>query len=130
VAAGAAVIAVDFALRRSGRGALPPLAVGLGIYLPPAISMTLALGALLGHAIKRPERAMLLACGLIVGDSLMGLLIAALIGLSGASTPLAVVSDTFALAPWLGLLGFAGLCAFFCKRALAKGGPYPPLPRA
>ena len=36
VAVGVVAIALDLLLRRSGRGALPPLAVGLGIYLPPA----------------------------------------------------------------------------------------------
>ena len=93
VAVGIAVILVDLALRKSGKGALPPLAVGLGIYLPPTIGLTLTTGAVLGWCIARAikayaqrggkdwtaaaeERGLLLASGLIVGESLMGLLLA------------------------------------------------------
>lgn len=136
VAVGVAVIAADVALRNSGKGALPPLAVGLGIYLPPTIGMTLVLGALLGWLIQRTvrrygerngndwvaaaeERGLLLASGLIVGESLMGLLIAAIIGFSGSDAPLALVSD-FAPATWLGLACFAALFAFFYRRVVRK----------
>lgn len=44
VAVGVAAIVADVLLRKRGTGALPPLAVGLGIYLPPTIGMTLVLG--------------------------------------------------------------------------------------
>lgn len=135
VALGVAVILADIALRRSGKGALPPLAVGLGIYLPPTIGMTLALGALLGWLLQRAmqrhaarkgrewidaanERGLLLASGLIVGESLMGLLIAALIGFSGRDAPLALVEGNFGPAMWLGLAAFAALFAFFYRRVL------------
>ena len=134
VAVGVAVIAVDVLLRRSNRGALPPLAVGLGIYLPPTIGLTLTTGAVLGWCIARAikayaqrggkdwtaaaeERGLLLASGLIVGESLMGLLIAALIGFSGKDAPLALVGEGFAPAMWLGLAYFVGLCVFFTVRA-------------
>lgn len=135
VLVGVAVIVADVALRRSGKGALPPLAVGLGIYLPPTIGMTLFLGAMLGRliqaAIRRygerrgkdwvvaaEERGLLLASGLIVGESLMGLLLAALIGFSGTNAPLALVGEGFAPAMWLGLVAFAGLGMFFYRRVL------------
>ncbi|WP_369337940.1 OPT/YSL family transporter [Comamonas guangdongensis] len=135
VATGLVVIVADVLLRKSGRGALPPLAVGLGIYLPPTIGLTLTLGALLGWLIHRAvkahaerggqpwgaaaeERGLLLASGLIVGESLMGLIIAALIGFSGKDAPLAVVGEGFAPAMWLGLAYFAGLCVFFYRRVL------------
>ena len=138
VAVGVAVIAVDVLLRRSGRGALPPLAVGLGIYLPPTIGMTLTLGAVLGWAIQRrvraygvqrgsawvaaaEERGLLLASGLIVGESLMGLLLAALIGLSGQDAPLALVGAGFATpAMLLGLVYFCALGGFFYRSVLKK----------
>ena len=138
VAVGVAVIAVDVLLRRSGRGALPPLAVGLGIYLPPTIGMTLTLGAVLGWAIQRrvraygvqrgsawvaaaEERGLLLASGLIVGESLMGLLLAALIGLSGQDAPLALVGASFATpAMLLGLVYFCALGGFFYRSVLKK----------
>ena len=137
VAVGVAVIVADICLRKTGKGALPPLAVGLGLYLPPTIGMTLTLGALLGWLIQRvirshgarkgkdwiaaaQERGLLLASGLIVGESLMGLLIAALIGFSGSDGPLALVGDNFAPAMWLGLACFVALCAFFYQRVLRK----------
>lgn len=136
IALGVAVIVADVALRNSGKGALPPLAVGLGIYLPPTIGMTLVLGALLGWLIQRAirrhgqrngkewvaaaeERGLLLASGLIVGESLMGLALAAAIGFSGNDAPLALVSD-FAPAMWLGLLAFAALFAFFYRRVVGR----------
>ena len=134
---GVGVIVADVALRRSGRGALPPLAVGLGIYLPPTIGLTLAVGAALGWSLQRglrsakarlgadwaaaaEERGLLLASGLIVGESLMGLLLAALIGFSGQDAPLALVGDGFAPAMWLGLLYFGGLCVFFYRSVLRR----------
>ena len=136
-AVGLVVILADVSLRKSGKGAMPPLAVGLGIYLPPTIGMTLALGALLGWLLQRAiqrhgarhgqqwidaahERGLLLASGLIVGESLMGLLIAALIGFSGSDSPLALVGEGFAPAMWLGLICFAALFAFFLRRVLRK----------
>ncbi len=132
---GVGVIVADVALRRTGRGALPPLAVGLGIYLPPTIGLTLAVGAALGWSLQRglrsagarlgpdwaaaaEERGLLLASGLIVGESLMGLLLAALIGFSGQDAPLALVGEGFAPAMWLGLLYFGGLCVFFYRSVL------------
>ena len=134
VALGVAVIVVDWLLRRTGKGTLPPLAVGLGIYLPPTIGMTLLLGALLGYTmhstIRRvaarrgaawtaaaEERGMLLAAGLIVGESMMGLLLAAVIGFSGSDAPLALVGPAFeGTAGWLGAVYFAGLCLFLYRR--------------
>ncbi|QIL44565.1 oligopeptide transporter, OPT family [Acidovorax sp. HDW3] len=135
VAVGVAAIAADLLLRRSGAGALPPLAVGLGIYLPPTIGLTLAVGAALGWLLQRgirahaadkawvaaaEERGLLLASGLIVGESLMGLLLAALIGFSGKDAPLALVGEGFAPAMWLGLLYFVGLFLFFYKTVLRR----------
>ena len=137
VAVGVVIIVLDVVLRNSGKGALPPLAVGLGIYLPPTIGLTLTIGAVLGFFLQRAikaygqrlgkdwaaaaeERGLLLASGLIVGESLMGIVIAALIGFSGKDAPLAIVGADFAPAMWLGLLCFAALCAFFYKRVLSR----------
>ena len=50
---GVALIVVDAALKRFGRGSLPVLAVGIGLYLPPTVGVTLAVGAILGWAIDR-----------------------------------------------------------------------------
>ena len=108
--------------------------MGLGIYLPPTIGLTLTIGALLGFFIQRAissygaraghvwtaaaeERGLLLASGLIVGESLLGLVIAGAIGISGSDAPLAVVGDGYApYAPWVGLILFVGLVWLSYKR--------------
>lgn len=139
VVLGVALILVDLALRRTSKASLPVLAVGLGIYLPPTIGMTLVIGAALGWLIdsrlqKRaiaagqdPEayaevprrRGVLLASGLIVGESLMGILLAGLIGGSGKDAPLALVGAGFAsTAEWLGLVVFVIVCVGFCRHVL------------
>ncbi len=93
---------------------LPPLAVGIGIYLPMATTAPVVLGALIGRAYdnwmaKTPDPeagkrlGVLLASGLIVGESLFGVLLAGLIVGTSAQTPLAVVGDGFQTASlWLG----------------------------
>lgn len=52
VALGIALILVDLLLRRTGKACLPVLAVGLGIYLPPTIGMTLVVGALISWLLE------------------------------------------------------------------------------
>lgn len=139
VVLGVALILVDLALRRTSKASLPVLAVGLGIYLPPTIGMTLVIGAALGWLIdsrlqKRAiaagqdpdayaevprRRGVLLASGLIVGESLMGILLAGLIGGSGKDAPLALVGAGFAsTAEWLGLVVFVIVCVGFCRHVL------------
>ncbi|THJ32289.1 oligopeptide transporter, OPT family [Lampropedia aestuarii] len=139
VAIGAVVIAIDWALRATGKGAMPALAVGLGIYLPPTIGVTLFIGAMLGffieRAIARREQhsgnvlaaenarrtGVLLASGLIVGESLMGLVIAGLIGVTGQNAPIALVGPGFAYtAQWLGLAFLVAVCVFFYRQVVHK----------
>ena len=102
-AIGAAVIAIDEALRRTRRGSLPPLAVGMGIYLPMALTVLIPLGALLGAGWNRwatrqadpafAERmGVLAATGLIVGESLFGVAFAGIAATSGDPEVLAVVA--------------------------------------
>ncbi|MBV8345290.1 MAG: oligopeptide transporter, OPT family [Candidatus Eremiobacteraeota bacterium] len=114
---GALVVAADEALR-ARRLALPPLAVGLGIYLPASTTAPVVLGAILGWAYNRwaagrphPDRAkqlgVLVASGLIVGESIFGVLLAGLIVFSGNPSPLALVGDAFAPAA-----NYVGTAAF------------------
>lgn len=49
---GITLVVLDRILRFRGL-ALPPLAVGIGIYLPPSVSTTLAIGACLGWVVKK-----------------------------------------------------------------------------
>ena len=138
---GVLLIAVDWALKqRGGVARLPVLAVGIGIYLPPTISTVLVTGAVLAWVIEKilarraqaagvpyaryaevPNRhGVLLASGLIVGESLVGVLMAAVIGATGKDAPLAIVGASFeGTAQWLGLIVFALVCWAFARRVLA-----------
>ncbi len=104
---GVAIVGLDALLVRISSISLPPLAVGLGIYLPTETTLMIVVGAIVGWAYDRraartanPEGArqvgVLLASGLIVGESLIGVLLASIVVFSGKATPLALVGDGFA----------------------------------
>jgi putative OPT family oligopeptide transporter len=106
---GAAMVAIDEAMRLTGRLRLPPLAVGLGIYLPVSTTAPVVLGAIAGWAYNRwssrrtnaeqaKQLGVLVASGLIVGESLFGVLLAGVIVASGRASPFALVGDSFASA--------------------------------
>jgi len=101
---GAGVILIDELLRRSGKGNLPPLAVGMGIYLPMALTLLIPVGAILGTLYDRwaarqadpafAERmGVLAATGLIVGESLFGVAFAAIAAATGSPSALAVLEE-------------------------------------
>ncbi|MCG3146208.1 MAG: hypothetical protein HONDAALG_04071 [Gammaproteobacteria bacterium] len=103
---GLALVALDEWLGAAGRLRLPPLGVAMGIYLPMATTTPIVLGALLGRLYERraaraadPAGArrlgVLLASGLIVGESLFGVLLAALIVGTGREAPLALAGEGF-----------------------------------
>jgi hypothetical protein len=86
--------------------------------------MPVVLGAVLGHIFDRwsaqprpgrrgrtPEQtkrlAVLVASGMIVGESLFGVLLAGLIVASGKAAPLGIVSGNFGPAPAIGWMVFA-----------------------
>ena len=116
---GVGLIVVDEILRRTTPASLPPLAVGLGIYLPTSVTLMTVAGAVAGWAYDRrsdrtanPAAArqlgVLLASGMIVGESLVGVLLAAVVVFSGRAAPLALVGDSFAeRAIWVGGIAFA-----------------------
>lgn len=104
---GMIVILIDEAMGRAGKKRLPPLGVGMGIYLPMSMTLLIPLGAAIGWAYdrwsdrqSRPEFAkrmgVLAATGLIVGESLFGVVFAGIVGATGSDTPLKVVGDNFA----------------------------------
>jgi putative OPT family oligopeptide transporter len=124
-AIGVAIIVVDELLGLAGKTVrLPPLAVGLGIYLPTSTTLMVVVGALVGAWFdKRAERGpnpeptkqlgVLLASGLIVGESLLGVIVAALVafsdklGFSNHDAPLALVGESFHTAGiWIGGIAF------------------------
>jgi putative OPT family oligopeptide transporter len=132
---GAVIVAID-ELLRARKLALPPLAVGLGIYLPISTTAPVVVGAVLGWAYNRwaarqpnAERAkqlgVLVASGLIVGESLFGVGLAALIVFSGKAEPLGLVGTSFdPLANVLGPLAFCiTLGALFARSARLAARP-------
>lgn len=97
---GLALIGLDALLGRKGRLRLPPLAVGIGIYLPMSATLPVVIGAVIGYIYDRrhpdpvsQRMGVLLASGFIVGESLFGVLLAGLIVATGSGTPLALIGD-------------------------------------
>ena len=92
------------------------------------VRRTHVLGSLwtLGNIRKVAKRfGVLLASGLIVGESLLGVLTAGLIVASGKATPLALVGDSFAgPAQWIGMLMLV-VVVFACYRWVAKQSEIP-----
>lgn len=131
---GVALVVVDAALGAAGKLRIPPLAVGIGIYLPMSATFAVVVGAVISHwydglarKMQNPERAerlgTLVASGLIVGESLWGVLNAGLIVALAKDAPIALVGHDFVLAPWLGVLGFVGaivwLYGWMLRRSMA-----------
>jgi len=117
-AIGVAACAIDELLRATKRGMLPPLAVGMGIYLPMTLTLLIPVGALIGHLYDRWARTssspafaerlgVLSATGLIVGESLFGVAFAGIVGATDNATPLALVEENAWVMP-LGIAAFAG----------------------
>lgn len=141
---GAVLIVVDLVLKKSSGGklALPVLAVGMGIYLPPSVNMPIVAGAVLAAVLKHiigkkaenregrlknAERiGTLFSAGLIVGESLIGVIMAFIIAFSvtngGSDAPLALnLQNWDAAASWLGLAFFVTGMFFFAQRVLKAG---------
>lgn len=145
VAIGIVLIIVDIVLRKTShnKSALPVLAVGMGIYLPPAINAPIFVGSVLAWWISsriqkhsKPEnlaknlqntdrKGTLFAAGLIVGESLVGVIMALVIAISvtngGSDAPLAIALDNWdTIASILGLVVFVAVIVFYGKRVLAN----------
>jgi hypothetical protein len=105
---------------------LPPLAVGLGIYLPTTSTLMVTVGSIVGwYFDRRADRSarpdstkqlgVLLASGLIVGESIIGVVIAALVafsdklGFSNREAPLSLVGPEFGT--WAIFIGGAAFAA-------------------
>jgi putative OPT family oligopeptide transporter len=105
-AIGAVIIVLDAGLGTvtKGRMKLPPLAVGIGFYLPAAVTTLLVVGAVCGwvydKAIKTTRFAdvgrrmgVLLASGLIVGESLFLVMTAGVIVSTNNEAPFAMLPE-------------------------------------
>ncbi|MEO7086753.1 MAG: oligopeptide transporter, OPT family [Gemmatimonadaceae bacterium] len=116
---GVGLILLDSALGAMGKVRIPPLAVGIGIYLPMSATFAVVVGALISNWYDKRARKMpnpgrserlgtLVASGLIVGESLWGVINAGMIVAFSKDAPIGLVPEDFAPAPWLGLLAFIG----------------------
>jgi putative OPT family oligopeptide transporter len=107
---GVGIILLDEILARTTKHMrVPPLAVGLGIYLPTQSTLMIVVGAVAGwffdqraNRTPKPEATkqlgVLLASGLIVGESTIGVVISAIVVFSGVAAPLALVGSGFEMA--------------------------------
>ena len=131
VGLGAVLIVIDAFLKKISdkKIGLPVIAVGIGIYLPPSINMPVIIGAFLAWcitrhianyakrtgnkevAVKAERFGTLFSAGLIVGESLMGVVLAFVIAASvtsgGSETPLALNLEN-----WKGMAEVLGLAIF------------------
>jgi putative OPT family oligopeptide transporter len=123
VAVGLVLILLDGLFGKLGWRRVPPLAVGLGIYLPMGATLPVVIGAVIGHLYEKRTKTevasrigVLLASGFIVGDGLFGVALAGLIVASDNGTPLALVGESFATpAIFIGLAVFGAILAFLYK---------------
>src|SRR5437879_6076195 len=104
---GVCIILLEEILARTTKNnRLPPLAVGLGIYLPTQSTLMIVVGAIAGwvfdhgaNGSTKPQATKqlggLLASCLIVGGGVIGVLLSAIVVFSGKATPLALVGPGF-----------------------------------
>lgn len=132
---GVALIILDevLGLAKKDGPRLPPLAVGLGIYLPTSTTLMVVVGALVGAWFDRragrepkPEATrqlgVLLASGLIVGESLLAVVFAGVVAISGNDYPIALVGKRFDLpAIWIGGVVFAVTVAVLYRWIMRMG---------
>jgi len=122
VLVGIGLILVDEALRRTKRYSLPPLAVGMAIYLPATLTFPVVLGATAGWLYDRrvaqrsdaeaaKRLGVLVVSGLIVGESLFNVALAGLIVATNSGAPLALVPEGFPPAPALAIVAYIGIMA-------------------
>jgi putative OPT family oligopeptide transporter len=131
VGVGVVLVVIDELLGLAKLLRLPPLAVAIGIYLPMSATLPLTVGAVIGHwydgRAKRapnPQRAgrlgVLVASGMIVGESLFGVLNAALIVGLSQDAPLALVPADFAWANPIAVVVFVALVGGLYAWMLAR----------
>jgi putative OPT family oligopeptide transporter len=117
---GLGVVVIDETLGLLKKLRIPPLAIGIGIYLPMSATFAVIIGSIVGHwynervkgrpQADRLERAgVLVASGLIVGESLFGVLNSGLIVATNREAPLALAPADFFAGRGLGVLAFVGL---------------------
>ncbi len=145
IAIGASIAAIcvviDEYLKKNHGTRLPVLAVGLGIYLPLDSSVPVVIGGLLSYIVNtrlnaiysihqaadviranvHKHRGLLLACGIVAGASLMGVLIAIPFALKESTDALRLMPEQFmSFAGVLSLIVTAGLCIWIYRAVLKR----------
>lgn len=140
---GILMIIIDKILKGTQKMSLPPLAVGIGIYLPPAINIPLVIDGILKYIVMQhltkkyaknshkeeklascEQRGTLFASGLIVGESIFGVIIAGItvfsVSMGGSENPLALNLANFHDSELFALIFFVGVVLYFIKRIVKK----------
>ncbi len=140
---GILMIIIDKILKGTQKMSLPPLAVGIGIYLPPAVNIPLVIGGILKYIVMQhltkkyaknshkeeklascEQRATLFASGLIAGESIFGVIIAGItvfsVSMGGSENPLALNLANFHDSELFALIFFVGVVLYFIKRIVKK----------
>ncbi|WP_211924159.1 OPT family oligopeptide transporter [Coxiella endosymbiont of Amblyomma nuttalli] len=128
------VITDEFLRRHNFR--LPALAVGLGIYLPPEIITPVVVGGVVSFLVKKPwkrkkertierertvvqyhhQRGVLMACGMVAGSALMGVILAIPFAIIGSANALSIGNPRFIpIATIFGLMIFLALSFCFYR---------------
>lgn len=133
-------IVIDEILKRYGTR-LPVLAVGLGIYLPMNTTVPVIIGGVLAyviqlrlnkkyrnghgdnepHVAKHKHRGLLLACGVVAGASIMGVVLAIPFAIKQSSDALKIMPDS--LMPFAGVLSIlitVILCGWIYRVVMRK----------
>jgi putative OPT family oligopeptide transporter len=138
---GVALIILDEVLGVMRKLRIPPLAVGIGIYLPMSATFAVIVGALISWWYQRRTRTLpdparaerlgtLVASGLIVGESVWGVINAGLIVALATEAPIALVPESFRPAPWLGVLAFVAIIIWLYRWMLKRSAAAAPPRRA
>ncbi|EMU7070767.1 oligopeptide transporter, OPT family [Campylobacter jejuni] len=140
---GILMIIIDKILKGTQKMSLPPLAVGIGIYLPPAVNIPLVIGGILKYIVMQhltkkyaknshkeeklascEQRGTLFASGLIVGESIFGVIVAGItvfsVSMGGSENPLALNLANFHDSELFALIFFVGVVLYFIKRIVKK----------
>ena len=126
---GVVIIMFDWLLSKTTRSLrMPPLAVGLGIYLASASTLMVTLGAVVGWWFDRradrtakpdatKQLGVLLASGLIVGESVLAVVFTAAVAFTNNQFPIGLVGDSFTTASeWLGGIAFVAVTYALYRR--------------
>lgn len=141
VGVGIIIVVIDKVLKKMSKMSLPPLAVGIGIYLPPDVNIPLIIGGILKYCVmkylkrkyknnsKKEEKiaaceqnGILFASGLIVGESIFGVIIAAItvcsVSMGGDENILALNFKNFHDSALFAFIFFIAVVLYFIKRII------------